>query len=531
MTKLLSVFGFLLTFLLPVFLQAKNPKIRKSYDVISYQIVLKVNPDKKWIEGSNTIKFKALKNMKSMELDLFPQMKVLNVSNSKGSITFSRDSFTFSFPYQLKKGDSAELTVAFEGSPIEAKKAPWDGGFVWAKDSSNNPWVGLACEGLGASCWLPCKDQWDDEPESISVKLIVPKNLVGVSNGQLLYSRNHAGNLKEFNWVVNSPINVYNISINVGDYEHLPDVFVNSKGQQLTLNYYVLKYNVRAAKTHFQQVKRMLKTFEKHFGPYPFYLDGYKLVETPYWGMEHQSCIAYGNNFKNNKFGFDFIIIHESGHEWFANSITAADKSDMWIHESFTTYSESIYVEDYYGTQRATNYLVSQKGNIKNQLPIIGPKGVNYNRPDNDIYYKGAWMLHTMRNMLDNDTLWFQTLLDLNKTFYHQIVTTEQIEDFLSIRTRYNFKPFFDQYLRVAELPTVEYFMKEKNGLNELHYRLVSKKMKLKMPIRAILEKGKYDYLEIGPKWRIIDLPYIDEAEFKLDERNFLIQIKKINPN
>lgn len=512
---------------------AKHPKIRNNYDVLDYSITLKVLPEKKMIEGANKITCIALQNLKEIELDLFPQMQISAINYANQNLAFHRDSNSFQihFTEKISKGDTLTFVVNFFGKPIVAKKAPWDGGFVWAKDSNNNAWVGLACEGIGPSVWLPCKDEWNDEAASCSVKLIVPSGLVGVSNGRLIGKKNRLDGFTEFDWQVVNPINSYNISINVGDYAHLEDVFVNEKGGQLSLDYYILKDNAAKAKTHFQQVKRMLQCFEKYFGPYPFYEDGYKLVETPYWGMEHQSCVAYGNNYLNNKFGFDFIIVHESGHEWFANNITAKDKADMWIHEGFTTYSEMLYVEKQYGPLRATQYIAGQKNNIKNALPMIGPEGVNYNRTDNDLYYKGAWILHTMRSILDNDTLWFNTLKDMNKTFYHQTVTSAQIEAFISYRTGYNFKAFFEQYLHQAQLPVLEYYIVEKDGLNELHYRLNAKVKSLKLPVKASLSKGEMDFLTFTKKWQVYDLPYSNPADFKIDEKHFLVELLKISTN
>jgi aminopeptidase N len=272
----------------------------------------------------------------------------------------------------------------------------------------------------------------------------------------------------------------------------------------------------------------MLKTFEGYFGKYPFYQDGYKLVETPYWGMEHQSCVAYGNNYENNRFGFDFIIVHESGHEWFGNSITAYDKADMWIHEGFTTYSEALFVEKQYGKARSVQYLLGQKGNIKNATAMVGKPFANMKHPDNDIYYKGAWMLHTMRSILDNDTLWFNTLKDLNRKFYHKIVKGTEVENFISARTNYDFKPLFNQYLRHAELPVFEYFIVNKNGLNELYYHINANVKTLRLPIKVALSKGNFDFVMAEKKWQVYDLPYISVDDFKVDEQHFLINVKKI---
>ncbi|OYU95078.1 MAG: peptidase M1 [Bacteroidetes bacterium B1(2017)] len=531
--KLKVVFCFVLAAIVAFPLAAKTPKLKANYDILSYQISLKVLPQSKRIEGQNIIQIVALKSLTKIELDLFPQLSITGVNFGNGNLPVQRDSnsFIISFPKSLKKGDTVSFAVNYVGMPIIAKKAPWDGGFVWDKDSDGKPWIGLACEGLGASCWLPCKDQWNDEPNWVKVKVIVPQGLIGVSNGKLVGQLKRPDGFSEFDWYVSSPINHYNISINVANYEHIEDVYLNAKGERLSLNYYVLAKNFVVAKTHFQQVKRMLQTFEGYFGLYPFYEDGYKLVETPYWGMEHQSCVAYGNNYENNKFGFDFIIVHESGHEWFANSLTASDKADMWIHESFTTYSEALYVEKQFGSPRAIQYLEGQKGNIKNKLPMIGPRDINYERPDNDLYYKGTWILHTMRSILDNDTLWFNTLKDLNQHFYHQTITSKQVEDFLIKRTGYDFGTFFKQYLYVAELPEVQYFMIEKNGLNELHYRLNAKEKRLKLPVKVTLGKEKFDFLVFDNKWRIYDLPYTNSADFLVDQKHFLLKVKQIEKN
>ena len=525
-----SSFVFLSFFYLFInVLQAKENRLQSVYDVLHYQIELKILPDNQEIIGSNQFKIRALKGFKSISFNLFRQFTISSVIYDKKVLPLSRNNndCIIIFPETIKKGDTLSFTVHYSGKPTVAKNAPWDGGFVWQKDSNQKPWVGLACEGLGAASWLPCKDQWDDEPNGVNVNLRVPKGLVGVSNGRLLRKKSYPDGTDGFEWEVSSPINHYNITVNVGDFKHWEDHYVSANGKILSLNYYVLEYNLAQAKTHFQQVKRMLKAFEFYFGAYPFYKDGYKLVETPYWGMEHQSCVAYGNNYKNNKYGFDFIIVHESGHEWFANNITAKDKADMWIHEGFTTYSEALYVEHQFGFPRAVQYLTEQKEKIKNESPLIGLRGVNYNRPDNDNYYKGTWILHTLRNCLGNDTMWFNTLKDMNEYFRHQTVTSKQIEEYISVRTQTDWKPFFDQYLRTKDLPVLEYFLVKKDGLNELHYRLKSPVRKLKLPVKVTLGKDKYEYLVFEKKWKIIDLPYSDVSLFKINEGSFLVDWKK----
>ncbi|MBC7384399.1 MAG: M1 family metallopeptidase [Bacteroidia bacterium] len=511
-------------------LQGGLSKLRKSFDVRSYCITLKVLPEKRSIEGINDITFKVIKPLKVLQLNLFDNLLISNIIFEGNTVSYTRDSNTLyvKLPRKLNKHDSAHVIIYYYGIPVLAKNAPWDGGFVWSKDSMGMPWIGLACEGIGASCWLPCKDHWSDEPEQVIMNLQVPTGLTGVSNGRLMSQRNLPNGYTEFQWMVTYSINHYNISVNIANYEHVQDLYLNPSYGNLTLDYYVLKGNGAAAKVHFQQTKRMLQAFEHYFGPYPFRNDGYKLVETPYWGMEHQSCIAYGNNYVNNKFGFDFIIIHESGHEWFANSLTANDKADMWLHESFTTYSEALYVEKQFGLGRAIPYLAGQKGNIKNELPLIGVRDIAYSRPDNDIYYKGAWILHTMRSMLDNDSLWFNTLYDLSMHFRYSVTTSREVEKFLIRRSGYNFSKFFDQYLYHAKLPVFEYYIEPKNGLNELHYRLVSNVSGLEMPVKVTLLKDNYDFVTAGKKWQIYDLPYSDAESFKIDLNRFLIGVKKI---
>jgi aminopeptidase N len=512
---------------LPLLVFSKNADI----DVLSYDIQLHVSPESKYIHGDNLIKLAILKPGETAQFKLFPNLTLSQIILNGQVATFERKGhFIFvNLDKSFKKGDTLTLKIGYQGNPTVAKNAPWDGGFVWSQDSAGNPWIGMACEGLGASSWLPCKDTWDDEPSRVTFTLFVPNGLTAVSNGRLVRTEKKE-NETSFTWQVNNPINHYNIAINIGKYAHIQEAYISATNDTLDLDFYVLEKNYGMAKTHFQQSKRMLKAFEHFFGKYPFYEDGYKLVETPYWGMEHQSCVAYGNNYENNHFGFDFIIIHESGHEWFANSLTAKDKADMWIHESFTTYSESLFIEYYYGKARAIQYLLEQKAKIKNEAPMIGLYGTNHKFNDNDIYYKGAWMLHTLRHMIDNDTLWLNTLRDLNKRFYHQTVSSEELEQFLSERTRLKLGPFFDQYLRQESLPVLEYYIVQRNDLNELHYRLASDVKGLEMPLLVTLAKERYDFITAENGWKVIDLPYENAEHFKLEETKFLVKIKQVKP-
>lgn len=513
----------------------KLTSLRTCFDVIHQDITAKVIPEKKYLFVNNTILFKVQADFNTFQLDLFSVMSLDSVLFEGKKLEFIRDSNTIkvSFPTKLKKGAFHQVSLFTQGRPITAKKAPWDGGFVWSKDEQKEPWIGLACEGLGASSWLPCKDHWSDEADSLDMHLQVPASLMGVSNGIYKGYQDIEGGYTQYDWSVKNPINNYNISINIAHYAHIADTYLNKSipdAGRLTLDYYVLEDNKEQAKTHFKQAGKMLEAFEHYFGSYPFYEDGYKLVETPYWGMEHQSCIAYGNQFKTNEWGFDFILVHESGHEWFGNSITAADPADMWIHESFTTYAEALYVEYWSSYEQSVKYLASQRNQIKNTQPLIGPSGVHFHaRTDNDIYYKGSWMLHTLRNVIDNDTLWLNTLKDLSMHFRKQIITTNQLTDFMNKRTGLTLTSFFNQYLYTKTLPVFEYkITRNDDGRMVMSYRW-NAVSQFEMPVKVTVTKGKYETITPRARWQLIDLNYFDEADFKIKTDSYLFESKKIN--
>jgi len=512
-------------------LHGKLTSMRSSFDVNSYEITLKVEPAKKFISGKNEIGFTCIKSIEKIQLDLNYRMGIDSILHENQRLSFVRDSNVFyvSFKRKLNKLESTKLTIYFSGKPREAIKAPWDGGFVWSHDTAGTPWVGLACEGIGASIWLPCKDHLSDEAEMMTMHLIVPENLVGVSNGKKIGEKNLGNSFKQYDWLVSNTINNYDITVNIGDYEHLHDIYKSNSFGNLNLDYYVLKTGIEKAAIHFQQVKKMHKSFEDHFGIYPFWNDGYKLVDAPFWGMEHQSCVAYGNNFENNKWGFDFIIIHESAHEWFGNSISCNDPAEMWIHESFTTYTETVFVEDVFGYQKAIQYIGEQKRLIKNKEPMIGKFGVYYhNFKDNDIYYKGAWMLQTMRTIINNDTLWFNSLRDYASKYRKQSVTTFQILKFFNERTGINWDNFFVQYLFYPALPVFEFKLIERENKLELLCRLKSDVKGLEMPIKVALSLSGFETVYVNSKWQSFDLNYLDPGEFKIKADLMLIGQKRM---
>src|SRR5690554_4186252 len=403
-----------------------------------------------------------------MQCDLQPPMKIDKAIQNGQDISFTSEGNAHFLELQQPQepGKEQKLTLFFSGKPRVAKRPPWDGGFTWTKDSNGKDFIATSNQGIGASVWWPLKDHPADEPDKgVTIAVTAPKDLMDVSNGRLkdVTKQEHT---KTWVWEVVNPINAYGVNINIGDYVHWSEKYQGLNGT-LDMDYYVLRENVEKAKEQFKQAPMMMEAFEHWFGPYPFYEDGYKLVEVPYLGMEHQSSVTYGNGFQNGYLGrdlsgtdwglkFDYILVHESAHEWFANNITYRDIADMWIHESFTTYAEGLYLDYHFGKDAAAEYTIGTRANIRNNSPIIGPYEVNQ-RGSGDMYPKGANMLHTLRQLLEDDEKWRSILRGLNKEFYHQTVTTQQIEDYISKRSGIDLTAFFNQYLRTAAIPMLQY--------------------------------------------------------------------------
>ena len=477
-------------------LRGSITKERAWWDVKNYHLDIKVNPADSTITGSNTITYKVLQEYKMMQIDLQSPLQIYKVIQDRKELKYTREgnAFVVKLISPQKVGSTNKITVFYGGKPKVAVNAPWDGGISWEKDSNGNSFIGSSCQGLGASVWWPNKDHMYDEVENMLISINAPKNLLAVSNGRLQSVKQMKDGTKTYNWYVSNPINNYGVNLNIGDYVSFSEKFKGEKGD-LDCTYYVLRENLAKAKKQFKDAPRMLKAFEHWFGPYPFYEDSYKLVEAPYLGMEHQSSVTYGNGFENGYRGrdlsatgwglkFDFIIIHESGHEWFANNITYKDIADMWIHESFTNYSESLFVEYYYGKEAGYAYVKGLRKNIENDKPIIGHYDVN-NEGSSDMYYKGANMLHTLRQIVNNDDKWRGILRGLNSTFYHQTVTTKQIEDYLSQQVGTDLNPFFNQYLRDIRIPTLEYLFKD----GQLRYRWTNCVARFNMPVKVTVNE------------------------------------------
>ena len=447
---------------------------RTCFDVSLYHLGIEVNIEDKSIKGVSRIFFQTVKKTNKIQIDLFENMKIdsiyeISKSGRNKLLNYKRDNNAvfINLIDTLEVNKEAAIFFYYSGKPLEAKNAPWDGGFVWKKDKNGKPFIGVAVQGTGASLWFPCKDSQSDEPDyGMIMDVTIPSDLVAVSNGRLIAKPEEKNNKKTWTWMVKNPINSYNITLNIADYVHIHD---NHKG--LDLDYYVLSYNEEKARKHFEEVKPMMDCFQSKFGDYPFKEDGYKLVETPYLGMEHQSAVAYGNKYLKGYLGsdlsgtgvgllFDFITIHESGHEWFGNNITTNDLADMWVHEGFTNYSETLFVDYIFGNKAGSEYNFGIRKGIRNDKPIIPEYGVNA-QGSGDMYPKGGNMLHSIRHGLDNDELFRSVLRGLNQNFYHKTVSSAQVESYFSKKAGFNYAKVFDQYLRTVQVPVFEYYLKD----------------------------------------------------------------------
>lgn len=514
---------------------------RNWWNVTHYQLAVTFHLNDSSISGTNTIRFTTQKTGTWLQLDLQAPMQITSLHRIEGrkrtAISLrhvQRDADGWMIPskaLKLKGGRrQVVLEVGFAGKPRKAKNAPWDGGIIWKRDKQGNPFVSIACQGLGASVWYPCKDHQADEPDSAQITLIVPDTLEAISNGRLRQRRSIGDGMASFTWAVQSPINSYNIIPYIGKYAHWSDTLHGERGT-LTLDYWVLRDNLAKAKTHFNDVKPMLRAFEHWFGPYPYYNDGYKLVEAPHLGMEHQSAIAYGNQYKKGYMGrdlsgsgwgnkFDFIIIHESGHEWFGNHITTDDIADMWVQEGFTNYSEALFTEFVYGKDAGRAYVVGLRRNIENDKPVIGPYGVN-TEGSGDMYYKGANMIHLIRTIMRNDEKFRQLLRAMQMQFGHKPCTSAAVEQFIQQFTGLRLNHVFDQYLRTTQIPVLEYQVAD----GKLQYRFSQVTPGFQLPVEVNFQGKRW--IEVTEQWQSIQADPNGSQEFSLSS-DFYIIAKKL---
>lgn len=509
---------------------------RDWWDITFYDLHVTVNPEDSTINGYNHITYRVTDTLltDTLQVDLQQPLEVDRIMQNGNSLSFTRDgnAFFVAMPENLRKDSLHTISVYYHGKPRVAQNPPWDGGFIWARDSLGNRWIATANQGLGASAWWPNKDHQSAEPDSMDISITVPKPMVNVSNGRLKQKLEHRDRTT-YTWHVSNPINNYNISVNAGNYVNFTDTYKGLNGT-LDLSYWVLEQDLDKAKKQFQQVKPMMQCFEEWFGPYPFYEDSFKLVQTPHLGMEHQSAVAYGNGFQNGYRGtdlsgtgwglkWDFIIIHEAAHEWWGNSITTNDVADMWVHEGFTSYAENIYVECRFGKEAGAEYARGLRDRIQNEQPVTGFYGVN-EEGSGDMYYKGNNMLHTIRQIVDNDTTWKNALRGLQQTFKHQTVDASQVERYIIEQTGRDLDDVFDQYLHFTKIPTLQYYIK--NG--RVFYRWQADIPHFDMPVKVTLDNEGYSFIyPTSTRWKRSKL-HLNDSEFKVDP-NFYIKTDSVS--
>lgn len=516
-------------------LRGGNGPGRSWWDVAYYDLEVRVQPADSTISGRTAITYRVLGDGRELQIDLVRPL-VLDSVVQGGRVLPVRpdgDAYFATIASPQAVGSRQTATAWYHGRPVVARNAPWDGGVVWARDSLGNPWIATANEGIGASAWWPNKDTRADEPDSQRVAITVPDGIVDVSNGRLRSTRRNGDGTTTYQWFVTSPINNYDVAINAARYAHLQDSYEGEAGH-LTLDYWPLEYHADTARAQFAQVKPMLRCFEHWFGPFPWYADGYKLVETPHLGMEHQSAVAYGNGYRNGYRGrdrsgtgwgatWDFIIVHESGHEWFGNSITAADPADMWVHEGFTNYSESLFVECANGAKAGAQYNIGNRRNIRNDAPIVAAYGVNQ-EGSGDMYDKAGNMLHMIRQVVNDDARWRAMLRGLNATFRHQLVSGAQVEAYMSEQAGLDLSPIFAQYLTTTRIPTLEYSL----GPTAIRYRWRDVVPGFAMPVRVTLGGQPYRWLRPSEQWQTLDATVPAGGDLAVDP-NFYVWQRRVD--
>ncbi len=500
---------------------------RVNNDLLSYHLDIRVDPDKQTISGKNSIRFKMLQDGTRIQLDLHPQLSIDKILLGATPLTYVRDSGAVfvDFRQPLRAGQEYTIDFYYSGHPLTTARF---GGFTFGKDPAGRPWIYTACEDIGASVWWPNKDQWRDEVENMQISVAIPNGLVDVSNGKFVGKTDLGDGYTRWDWLVQYPINNYDVSLNIGNYVHFSDQLGD-----LPLDFYVLPEDLEKAKKQFVQAKGMLEAYQHYFGEYPFQKDGYKLIEAPYSGMEHQSAVTYGNHFTNGYLGrdwtgvgvspkFDFIIIHESGHEWFGNSVSAADRSDMWIHEGWTTYLEVLYVEYTFGHADAQKYVNGYKSKVQNREPIIAERGIAATPPQ-DMYFKGALFLNTLRNVINDDARWWALIHDFYQHFKYQNIMTEDVVAYFNQQTGMYLTPLFDQYLRHTAIPTLELKFNEADGT--VDYRWLADEPDFAMPIR-VGKKDAWQIIQATTYWQTMKTP-LKKNDFDVATDLYFVNVSK----
>jgi len=540
--SLFSVKSICQEFSLSDSLRGSLSSYRSCYDVYYYDLNVTIDDkNKELINSYNDFYITSLEDFDNIQIDLFSNLEINSIVFNETKLNFKRkfNAVFIDFPEIIKKGENVKFRVNYDGKPRKAVNPPWDGGFSWDYDKNKNPWIGVSCQGLGASSWWPCKDHQSDEPDSMRITCTVRSPLKVVSNGKLIsnksgYDLKLKSKVNTSSWFVSYPINNYNVTLCAADYAHFSDYYL-SNSDTLFLDYYVLTYNETKAKEHFKQVKPMLECFEEYFGQYPFINDGFSLVETPYLGMEHQSAIAYGNNYlpgyNGNKnfiagLDFDYIIVHETGHEWWGNSVTTNDIADMWIHEGFCTYSEALYVECLYGYDEMLKYVNNQKRFIRNNKPIVGCYHVNH-KGSGDMYQKGSVMLHTLRTLLEDDELWFSILKGISIDFKYKVLDGKDIIEYINKKVDFDLSLFFNQYLFNSKIPILEYKIQKEGREYVLLYRWNAIK---DFDMKLLINDGEKNiWISPNSEWKEYTIGNIDIKNFSIRDDLFYVDTKKVD--
>jgi aminopeptidase N len=517
-------------------LRGSNGPGRAWWDVTFYDLHVTIQPADSSIHGWNGITYRVLEppQGRQMQIDLQVPLELDSMVQQHRRLTYRRDGNAFFTTLRARQRPGAldTITVYYHGMPRVAKRPPWDGGFIWTHDSLGHPWIATADQGLGASVWWPNKDNQGDEPDSQRIAVTVPDSMMDVSNGRLRRTIPNGDGTTTYEWFVADPINNYDVAVNAGTYAHYSETYAGEAGP-LTLDFWPLAYHLDAAKHQWSQVHPMLACFEHWFGPYPWYADGYKLVEAPHLGMEHQSAVAYGNHFENGYLGrdlsatgwglrWDFIVVHESAHEWFGNSITAQDIADNWLHEGFANYAENLFAECQDGRRAGAEYVIGTRRLVRNDRPIVGHYGVN-DDGSGDMYYKGGNMLHTIRHVIADDTKWRAILRGLNAAFRHRVVTGREVEDYISREAGIDLSPVFAQYLTTTKIPVFEY----KVDADTLSYRWANVVPGFTMPVGALLSDSGFTTLHPTEEWQTASVSVESALGFQLD-RNFYVEAKNV---
>lgn len=510
---------------------------RTCYDIIYYHLDVRIDPSTQFISGSNTIDFLVSSEFDFMQVDLFANMTVEKIvldESTPAAFTRELNAIFVQLPARLLAGTRHAIKVFYSGKPQVARRPPWDGGFTWEKDKEGNPWVAVTCQGTGASLWWPNKDHQSDEPDSMLLSVTVPPGLTDISNGRLRNTSNLPDGWTRFDWFISYPMNNYNVTVNIGKFSHFSDSYKSVSGEKLTLDYYVVPENLEKARKVFRQVKPMLASFERAFGPYPFIRDGFKLVESPHTGMEHQTAVAYGNWYIGGYRGrapsetglkFDFIIVHESAHEWWGNSVSSKDIADMWIHESFGAYAEAVFVESQYGRQEALKYINGKKPNVLNDRPIIGIPNVQY-RGSGDMYDKGQLVLNTLRSVIDNDSMWYRILRGIHEEFKYQTIDADDVFRFINESTGTDYTYFFDQYFRQKRIPQLTVMASKKGDTVRAMYRWNADTPDFRMPVKAQTSPGRFEWIHPTNSWQTVELRKMKPEDFKIAEDLFYVDVK-----